>query len=559
MSGSNDANGSSTPRAVPSGYVAPPQPQWLIAACCVAGIAKSLEPQLWVFYPPQAAPFGAGWAEARHLSSISGVLLVIMMIGGGMLGDFYGRRRFLLGGLALTVAANILAMISAANQWHIVMHMLTILAAAVVLPLSLAPLYIHFRGRERIMAFGWYMLATTIAAVFASSLADLGMRAFGWRGAYYLPLATAVTAFVLVLQTLPESHVRSERYLDAVVYAGWTLIVLAVIFGVVQWGLVDERTGALLILCGIAGCLGLALIVWWDVNAPGNLFHNSTIRVRDMTMLIMIGVIIQSVLMGFFQPTYRYFDVVKGYPLVPRTLALLPLGIGMLLGTRLAGKIWKFHKVRQIMSVGMLVTTIGVGLMAIRPDTMPYFLQVVPLTLFGFAFLSTKTVWTNSIFQTVIDDYTGLNAGINSATLTIGGALGSVLSGQLLVAFGEADFQASLASVALPSRIDELFALLTGIARRDLLAGLLDPTLLGDAVWQTYVLSYALAYSRTLWVICAIALVGAGTIWFGLRRSKILFTDQEVAVDIAASVFEQVPDLERFEIDVLRDDIREQL
>ena len=84
-----------------------------------------------------------------------------------------------------------------------------------------------------------------------------------------------------------------------------------------------------------------------------------------------------------------------------------------------------------------------------------------------------------------------------------------------------------------------------------------DLPLLGDAVWQTYVLSYALAYSRTLWVICAVALIGAGTVWFGLRRSNIRFTDQEVAVDVTASVFEQVPDLERLEIDALRFDDRE--
>jgi predicted MFS family arabinose efflux permease len=531
-----------------SGYIAPPRPQLLVAACCLAGMAKSLEPQFWVFYPPHAAPFGAGWVEARHLSSISALLLVIMMIGGGMLGDFYGRRRFLLVGLGLTIVANVAAMISAENQWHVFMHVLTLLAAAVVLPLSLAPLYIHFRGKERVMAFAWYMLATTIAAVFASSLADLGMRYFGWRGAYYLPAITAAVAFLLIYLSLPESHVRSERYLDAIVYAGWTLVVLAVIFGVVQWGIVDERVSVLLILSGLGCCLGLALIIWWDARAPGNIFYNSTIRIRDMTMLIMIGVIIQILLMGFFQPTYQYFDVVKGYPLIQRTLALLPMGIGMLLGTRLVGKVWKFRRVRRLMTGGFLTVGISIALMSIFPEVIPYAIQIVPLTLFGFAYLGTKTVWTNSIFQTVIDDYTGLNAGINSATLSIGGALGSVLAGQLLVIFGQADFQERLASFALPTQIDSLFALLTEISRRDILSQLIDPTLVGDAVWQAYVASYALAYSRTLWVMGAIAFVGAATVWFGLRQSNIRFTDEEVAVDVTASVFEEIPDLDRPEI-----------
>jgi MFS family permease len=523
-------------------YVAPSNPEMLLVACCIAGMAKSLEPQLWVFYPPHAAPFGAGWATARHLSSIAGVLLVIMVIGGGMIGDFYGRRRFLLLGLALTIFANLLAIVSPSSLWHMVLHVFTILAAAVVLPLSLAPLYLHFRGRKRLIAFAWYMLATTAAAVLASTLADLGMGFFGWRGAYYLPLLTAVVAAFLVYRTLPESYVRGERHFDAAVYAGWTLVILAVLFGIVQWGLVGERLAALIIVCSVACGLGLALIIWWNANTPGSLFHNSTIRVRDMTMLIMLGVIVQLVLMSFVQSTYRYFDVVKGFTLIQRSLALLPILIGMIVATRLVGKMWRLYEVRRLIALGLLLTGASVGLMAIRPDIMPYVIQILPLTLFGFAYLSTKTVWTNGLFQSMIDDYTGLNAGINSATLMIGGALGSVLAGQLVVVFGQRDFQDRLAGFGLPAQIRQLFTVLTQISERDFLAQILDPTLLGEVVWDAYVASYALAYGRTLWIVVGIALIGATAVWIGLRRSNIRFTAEEVAVDLEASVFEDVSD-----------------
>ncbi len=533
-----------------SEYVAPPRPNLLILACCLAGMTKTLEPHFWDFYPPHAAPFGAGWAEARLLSSIWGVILVVTIIAGGMLGDFYGRRRFLLIGLAMTIAANCAAMITTANHLHIVMHLATLASAALVLPLALAPLYIFYRGRERVMAFAWYILATSVASVFTSSFTHLGMRIFGWRGAYILPLAIGVVALFLIYRNLPESYVYGERHLDAVVYAGWALIVLAVIFGIVQWGFVDEWWAILLVVVAVTGGFGLALIIWWDVNTPGNIFHNTTIRTRDITMLIMIGVVIQLVLMGFTLSTYRYFDVVKGYTLVVRSLAMVPILIGMLVSVRLAPRLWKLQQVSKVTASGLFATGIAIGIMATAPDTTPYLIQTIPLALFGFAIISTKTVWANAFFQTVIDDYIGLNAGINSATLLIGGALGSVLSGELLVAFGYADFAGRLDDFLAQERINELFQLLNRLTELPQVAELLDPTLLGEVVWQSYVASYAYAYANTMRVIAAISMLAAAAIWLLLRRT-IRFTSDEVPVDMAASVFEEIPD----DIDLLPDEL----
>ncbi len=513
-------------------------------------MTKTLEPHFWDFYPPHAAPFGAGWAEARLLSSIWGVILVVTIIAGGALGDFYGRRRCLLIGLAMTVAANSAAMITAANHLHIVTHLATLAAAALVLPLALAPLYIFYRGRERVLAFAWYILATSIASVFASSFTQLGMRLFGWRGAYVLPFIIGIVALVLIFRNLPESYVHGERHLDAVVYAGWALVVLAVVFGIVQWGFIDEWWGALLIVLMVTGGFGLALVIWWDVNTPGNIFHNATIHTRDLTMLIMIGVVIQLVLMGFTLTTFRYYDVVKGYSLVVRSVALLPILIGMLLSVRLAPRLWKLQQVSKVTAGGLFATGIAVSIMAIAPNAMPYWMQIVPLALFGFAILSTKTVWANAFFQTVIDDYIGLNAGINSATMLIGGALGSVLTGELIVAFGHADFAARLDGFMAQERIDELFQLLNTLTERPEITERLDPTLLGDLILQAYVASYAFAYGNTMGVIAGISMLTATAIWLLLRRT-IRYTSTEVPVDMAASVFEEIPD----EIDLIPDEL----
>jgi hypothetical protein len=205
-----------------------------------------------------------------------------------------------------------------------------------------------------------------------------------------------------------------------------------------------------------------------------------------------------------------------------------------------------------VTAAGLVISGAAIGMMAISPAKMPYLVQILPLALFGFAIVATKTVWANAFFQTVIDDYIGLNAGINSATMLIGGALGSALSSQLIVAFGYGSFEAQLSALMSQARIDELFLFLTELASYPRLAEALDPTLVGEFVWQAYVNSYAFAYSRTAWALAGLCLIVGAAIWFFVRKG-MRFTSTEVPVDRAASVFEEIPE----ELDLFPDELEE--
>ncbi|MCB0069615.1 MAG: MFS transporter, partial [Caldilineaceae bacterium] len=377
------------------------RPGWLIAGCCAAAAAKYIEPPFWIFYPPHAEPFGAGWNQARLLSSLSAVILIIFLIAGGGLGDFFGRRRLLLIGLAGAVAANGLLLVTTSAPWHITLRALALISDALVLPLTLAPLNIFFRGKQRGIAFAWYILATTFASLLAGQQGQFFLNLLSWRWAYLVPMTMAAVAFVLIYRNLPENYVREPHHPDALVHAGWTLLVLAALYGVLQAGIVRDWLIPVFTVVIIAGAIGLGLVFWWEMRMPGNLLRNRSIRTRDMTMLIVLGALIQLVLMGFYLPTFRYFDVVKGYGLPTRVLALLPLLVGMLLAMRTMGRIWHAQRVRRVLTIGLLLTALSVLLMAIRPLTAPYLVQDIPLALFGFSILATKTIWTNIFFRTV--------------------------------------------------------------------------------------------------------------------------------------------------------------
>lgn len=128
-----------------------------VAGLCLVGMSKAIKPPFEVFYSPTAAPFGAGWSLARFFSSSWAVLVVLFMLGGGILGDIYGQRRVLLWGLGVMLITNIALLLVPNTLWYVLWRILEFVSAAVILPLTLAPLYIFFEGRQRAIAFSIYL------------------------------------------------------------------------------------------------------------------------------------------------------------------------------------------------------------------------------------------------------------------------------------------------------------------------------------------------------------------------------------------------------------------
>ncbi len=512
-------------------------PNWLIVGCCFAAMAKMTEPSLWIFYPPGEELFGAGWARARLLTGAWSVFLVLFLVAGGLLGDYFGRRRVLLGGLLAATGANALLILGPAIASHLVLRSVAQAAATLVLPLTLAPLYMYFHGRKRLTAFGWYVVVTSLAAVFSSPQANYMLRHFGWQSAYLTSLVFGGGGFVLLLFSLPESRNVNRTTPYATLYAGWTLIVLSAVYLVIHLGFIRVGFVPVMVIATMVMTVGAGFVIWWDVRTPGNLFQHWGMRQRDLTMLIAVGVVIQLVLMGFFLPTFRYFGVVKNYTLSSRLLALLPLFIGMLIAVYFVARIWEDGRVRRLLTLNLAICSAAIALMSIAPARLPYAAQVLPLCVFGFSITAAKTIWADAFFQTVIDDYIGLNAAINSATMQIGSALGSALGGHLIVLYGYREFRNQLSSLFDLERIRQLYTQFVEATVMVVELSDLDLRAYGTDMWLQYVHSYATGYSRTMLTLAGISSATALAIYFGLRRT-MRYSAEEVEVDLKASVFE---------------------
>lgn len=132
--------------------------RWLVLlACTVATLMVTIDSGILnLVIPAIQAEFNPSQSSISFLSSISTLMLAAFILGGGTLGDLYGRRRFILIGTAGMLAMALLSMVAPSPGALIGLRALDGIFQAMVNPLVLAILTVTFGGEERPKALGIY-------------------------------------------------------------------------------------------------------------------------------------------------------------------------------------------------------------------------------------------------------------------------------------------------------------------------------------------------------------------------------------------------------------------
>src|SRR4051812_38654386 len=111
--------------------------------------------------------FGAGWMDYRVFTMTTAALLVACMLLGGLLGDYFGRRRVLLLATVITAVGGLLTMLAPEQMWLVVARSIGLAGGAIALPLTLAVIRLSFAGRDRVRAT---LILPTVATAVGSVL-----------------------------------------------------------------------------------------------------------------------------------------------------------------------------------------------------------------------------------------------------------------------------------------------------------------------------------------------------------------------------------------------------
>lgn len=161
--------------------------------------------------PAMAAGLAAGAGAVQLTITVFLAGFSLGMLFYGPLSDRYGRRKVMLGGIALFVAASLACMLATAIEHLIAARFFQALGGGAASVLARAVVRDVYKPDEAIRKLSLMAMVTAIAPLLAPLLGSVLLAGFGWRGTFAALLGWGLLSLLVVWRALPETLPAERR------------------------------------------------------------------------------------------------------------------------------------------------------------------------------------------------------------------------------------------------------------------------------------------------------------------------------------------------------------
>ena len=249
----------------------------LLTAALAAMLLPLNSTMIAVAIPDIARDFGGGAGSATWL--VSGYLIAMASVQplAGKLGDRFGRRPLILGGLAWFAAASLGAALASSLAVLIAFRVQQAVAGALAFPNVLAVLREVPPEERRGAAFGTLGSAIALAAAAGPPLGGALVALGGWRAIFLVNLPWVGVTLLLALRSVPAGlgGLRRGRF-------DWTgAVSLTALLVGWAWLLNPGEVPAWVVPAGVvAGALALVVLLRYELAHPDPVLQPRVLRIR---------------------------------------------------------------------------------------------------------------------------------------------------------------------------------------------------------------------------------------------------------------------------------------
>jgi len=365
------------------------------------------------------------WVVSGYVLAYGGLLLL-----GGRAADLVGRRRILVGGLALFALASLAGGLAQAEGPLVAARLAQGAGAAMMSPAALSVLTTTFTGRDRNLALGAWAAVPGLAGASGVVLSGILTEGPGWRWIFYLNVPVATLAGLGALALLggePRGRRQSSFDLRGAVLV--TSGMLLLIYGLVRAPEVGwAATGTVTALA-----LGAALLAAFVANerrASTPLVPFSIFRIKGLAAANLTQLITFSGLYSMFFFLSLYMQSVLGYSPSRTGLAYLPLTAGFMISAGIATPLVPRIGTRPVIVAGALVAAGGLYFLSHVPVDGAFLRDLLPgIVIVALGAGGVFTGVTTAATDGVPAEHAGVASGLLNASMQFGGAFGlAVLS-----------------------------------------------------------------------------------------------------------------------------------
>jgi EmrB/QacA subfamily drug resistance transporter len=385
------------------------------------------------------------WVVDGYLLSLGALILVA-----GSLSDTFGRVRVLRAGLLWFGITSLACGLAPTGVILVIARLLQGVAAALLVPSSLALITSRFSGVAQGKAIGAWTGWTGVAGIAGPLLGGILVDAASWRLVFLVNvIPIAVTMFLLRRVEEPSRPATGAR----VDLLGAALAVVGLggpVFALIEQG--RFGWGSPIVWAPmLVGLISFAAFLWWEARAPQPMMPLGLFRERNFAMgnLATIG-IYAALSLGFFIFAL-YLQQVGGFSATLAGFAGIPATVMMLLFATLFGTLAGRYGPRLFMTVGPFVAGAGFLLLVTAVPPIDFLLHVLPgIVLVGLGLAITVAPLTSAVLGSIHPDQAGIGSAINNAVSRVAGLVAIAMTGTIVGAtLDVAGFQRAMVVVAV--------------------------------------------------------------------------------------------------------------
>jgi EmrB/QacA subfamily drug resistance transporter len=384
-----------------------------------------------VALPDLAVDTGASQTQVTWIVDAYTLAFVGLLLPAGALGDRFGRRRALLGGLSVFGAAAGTAMFVQDPTVLIALRAGMGIGAAFVMPSTLSVITTSFPPDERGKAVGVWVGVAGGGAVLGLFASGALLEVFAWNSFFGLNVTLALLALACTLAFVPSSRDPHATPLDPVGAALSLVGIVAVVYSVIEGP--EQGWAAPAIVTGfVLGAVGLVGFVLWELHLERPMLDPRLFRLRGFGTgsLVLTAQFFGS--FGLFFVLIQYLQYVAGLSPLQSAAALLPLPLVMVPIARNAPRIAQRIGPARVMTVGLVISGIGMLMMRRLGVDFGYGELALALVVFAAGMGLAGTPATTAIVSSLPDAQQGVGSAVNDTARELGSVLGIAVLGSAL-------------------------------------------------------------------------------------------------------------------------------